>query len=463
MTYPNSNNVAPGDATAASQYNNLRSDAVYLGGTITDSGSLKDRLSRGLGQLKLVKTADTIITLYASTTFPCAVIIDGSISMISTDITITVDPILFPQPKELFIFAKKTANAPGFTLILSDSSTEQTATRLIGRFIWTSTVIVSGTVYSIDAWSILKQFMQPNICEGRLTLTSGQPFSSVDIPSSNVIYFTPCGGNRITLYGPGGWELFTFNEISFTINPTDFITSSCYDIFITISGTGIEMTTIAWGNLTTRGDMLATIDGVLVLSNDHTKRYVGTFSPYSDGFTCDTCTQRLLWNYYHQTRKQLAKYPTLWSYDVPPYNDIWYQYGAYNSVTNPTIQDVNEVEIVTGIETADVRVEARGARKNSASASVFWEVGITLDAVMVIQGVLTSENVNNATNSGVEYTGSQALAILENLTPGSLLGKRHYTETFRSISGVSSAVSFAGTFFNASNGAKIGITGHVMG
>jgi hypothetical protein len=54
-----------------------------------------------------------------------------------------------------------------------------------------------------------------NICEGRMTLTSGTPITNSDVTAATTLYFTPSGdGSRIALYDGTRWKYFSFSEIS---------------------------------------------------------------------------------------------------------------------------------------------------------------------------------------------------------------------------------------------------------
>lgn len=57
-----------------------------------------------------------------------------------------------------------------------------------------------------------------NLCQGRLTLTSGTPVTTSDVTAASTLYFTPYGGNKITLYTGVYWQPFTFTERSLALS-----------------------------------------------------------------------------------------------------------------------------------------------------------------------------------------------------------------------------------------------------
>ena len=73
MTYPNSSAVSAGDPTEASQYNDLRKDAIYLGADPTGSGTLRDLLYQLTGKIRLSRNGTAVIRLSAEISDPCGI------------------------------------------------------------------------------------------------------------------------------------------------------------------------------------------------------------------------------------------------------------------------------------------------------------------------------------------------------------------------------------------------------
>src|SRR5262245_56487598 len=55
--------------------------------------------------------------------------------------------------------------------------------------------------------------------QGRLSLSSANPVPSSDVSAATTIYYTPYGGNRISLYNTSGyWETGAFTERSLSLS-----------------------------------------------------------------------------------------------------------------------------------------------------------------------------------------------------------------------------------------------------
>lgn len=76
MAYPLSSDVRSGETTLASQYNNLRADAIRLGGDAADTATLQQLLATYTSYLKLSASGNQI-TLAASSEKPCSLMIAG--------------------------------------------------------------------------------------------------------------------------------------------------------------------------------------------------------------------------------------------------------------------------------------------------------------------------------------------------------------------------------------------------
>ena len=111
MTYPLSASVAVGDATEAAQYNNLRTDALYLGENAGVSGSVRDLVICGSGNISLQRASGTRLSVPASASVPAAAPIDGQIAAIRAGMGIDVDPVSWPDAAALYVLAVNSASA----------------------------------------------------------------------------------------------------------------------------------------------------------------------------------------------------------------------------------------------------------------------------------------------------------------------------------------------------------------
>jgi hypothetical protein len=155
--------------------------------------------------------------------------------------------------------------------------------------------------------------------DGRLTVESGVPISTTDQLAKTTIYYTPYLGNRIALYDGTKWMWDTFSQLSLSLGT--LTASSTYDVFIyDNSGTPTLEWGSAWTNANTRSNALTTQDGVLVLSGQPTRRYLGSVGTMTTTTTEDSLRARNVWNFYNRVpRPLLVQEPT----------DSWSQTGAF--------------------------------------------------------------------------------------------------------------------------------------
>ncbi len=77
MSYPTSSDVAAGDLTAASQYNNLRADALRLGQAAADAVNVGSMLELYESNLKIIRLNTTQLRIEASLTSPVSLNVYG--------------------------------------------------------------------------------------------------------------------------------------------------------------------------------------------------------------------------------------------------------------------------------------------------------------------------------------------------------------------------------------------------
>jgi len=202
------------------------------------------------------------------------------------------------------------------------------------------------------------------ICEGRLTLTSGNPVATADQTAQTTVYFTPYKGNRISLYdGSASWDTLHFTEKSVSVPAT---TNTPFDIFAYNDGGTVALEAVSWTNDTTRATALTTQDGVYVKSGATTRRYLGTGRTTSvSGQTENSLSKRFLWNYYHRIRL------LMWVIDSTSHTYATASYRAWNNDTSV------RVNWVVGVAEIYARYEVQtGFLPASGEANGYVGLGI---------------------------------------------------------------------------------------
>jgi hypothetical protein len=143
------------------------------------------------------------------------------------------------------------------------------------------------------------------ICDGRLTLTSGAAVTASDVTGATSIYYTPYKGNRIAIYDGSKWLTYTFTEKTLSI--AGLAASLPHDVFAYISAGAVTLEAVAWTNGSTRATAITLQDGVYCKSGTLTKRYLGTFMTTSTiGETEDSLQRRLLYNHYNKVYRRMT-------------------------------------------------------------------------------------------------------------------------------------------------------------
>lgn len=214
-----------------------------------------------------------------------------------------------------------------------------------------------------------------DLCQGRLTLTSGTPITTGDVTAAETLYWTPYKGNRVALYdGTARWNVYTFSELSIDVPDA----TNCYDVFVyDNSGTpALELT--AWTNPTTRATALTKQDGVYVKTGATTRRYLGTFysTTAGNGQIEDSLAKRNLWNYYHRVPRQMKVVDgtNSWSYTTASFQQA-------------NASAANQLEYVQGVSEDPVWAEVNHiAAQSGANGQVHAGVGV--DSTTVNSGVI---------------------------------------------------------------------------
>lgn len=256
--------------------------------------------------------------------------------------------------------------------------------------------------------------VDPSICYGRLTLTSGTAVTTSDVTAATTVYFTPYKGNRIALYSATyGWDTFEFSELSIAL-ATD-AASLGYDVFAYDNAGTVAIERLAWTSLTARATNLTTQNGVLVKSGDPTRRYLGSYRTTGTiGQTEDSAAKRYVWNAQHRVRRVLRRLESTgsWTYTTA----TWRQ--ANNSTSN-------QVDVFIGWAESLVQLALQASASNT-NTSVNFGVSIGVDSVTSPSTQATRTTATTAIANGPESAGAA-------ITHAPAIGHHYYAWLERSI------------------------------
>jgi hypothetical protein len=225
----------------------------------------------------------------------------------------------------------------------------------------------AGTVLTSNGVGVLPSFQNAtvpnNLCQGRLSLTSGTAVTTADVTAATTLYFALYQGNQVGLYTGSAWQAFALSELSIAIPAT---TSQMYDVFVDYNGGSPALALTAWTNDTTRATALTTQDGILVLSGSTGKRYVGSCRTTAvSGQTEDSKANRLVWNLNHQQPRDMlvAEATNSWQYTIATYRQ------ANNAATN-------QLAFVVGVEGVALQAEVRALALGTTAMRATVAIGI---------------------------------------------------------------------------------------
>ena len=368
MTYPLSSSVSAGDATLASQYNNLRSDALFLGRSADDAVNLLSLLERYESGLTIQRLDTDRLRIPASEAEPVSLMVDGYMVQAVDNVDLAEEDKPTGTEYTFYVFANREDDSTTFTLSVSTASTEGANQRRIGRFHWDGSQIVEDSIRTEMAVHIkdLLYYVEPQTCEGRLTVSTGVSVPAADVNSSGNIYFTPHSGNRIALYVPGyGWRLYTFSELTLDISSVDI--DKNLDVWIYDNAGTLSLAYTEWSNDTLRATSIVRQDGVYCKASALNYRYLGTVRTSEDGVICDTKLKRFVWNYYNRVQRPFYLHESTesWTYNV----------RAFRSWNN---SDDNRLQFVVGVDESPV--ELHFMTVSTCSSHNIRCVGIGLDS-----------------------------------------------------------------------------------
>lgn len=209
----------------------------------------------------------------------------------------------------------------------------------------------------------------------RLSVTTGVAVPVNDVTGAGTLYLTPYNGSHISTYDSSVWTDHSSSEISLSLTITN---EKLYDVFVDWSGSVLELTlSSAWTNRKTRADALATQDGVLVKSSDHSKRYVGTIlasgantiEDSGGGSNSQVGGKRYVWNYYNRVKRNINVIDT---------NNNW----AYNNTAFASADSAssNRVEFVYGVSEDSVTCNLTAAGIIGGAIEEYSAIGLDATA-----------------------------------------------------------------------------------
>jgi hypothetical protein len=241
----------------------------------------------------------------------------------------------------------------------------------------------AGTAATIATW------MSNEICDGRLTLSSGNPIPSSNITAATTLYFTPYNGNRICIWNGAEWTLRTFAELTLSLAGTTANTN--YDIFIFDNAGVLTLERIAWTNDTTRSaaGAISRLDGVWIKTSDN-RRYLGTIRTAAAGQCNDSQSERLVYNAQNRVfRKVLVSASISYTYSANTYRPT----GGLSSV---------RIQSVCGLEQV---LQLKASLLTSGTLSDDFDLSIAVNSI--------TSPIADITGSVTAVTGAFQLSILD--------------------------------------------------
>lgn len=145
MSYPLSNDVSAGQPTAASHYNNLRADSLFLGQSPTDAVPIGAFIQRYVDNIKLEYLATNRLRVPYVTTRPPTLMIGGCMCQAVANVDLPSNSFS-GAAATWYIFARRSPGSSAFTLEVNTSNAETTSTRLIGEVNWDGSNLNPGSL-----------------------------------------------------------------------------------------------------------------------------------------------------------------------------------------------------------------------------------------------------------------------------------------------------------------------------
>lgn len=205
-----------------------------------------------------------------------------------------------------------------------------------------------------------------NLCEFRLTLTSGTPVTTADVTGATTIYASPYKGNHIALYSGSVWIMRTSAEFSLALGTLS--SGKPYDVFCYDNSGVPTLEFLVWTSDTARATALTLQDGVLVKTGATTRRYMGTFYTTAATTTEDSLANRYLFNYYNRVRRPCYK----------QIDGTGYTYTT-NTIRQARASTANQLNILQGVAEDSVSADVWSDAANT-NVGVEVQVGVGLDS-----------------------------------------------------------------------------------
>ncbi len=335
-------------------------------------------------------------------------------------------PVVAGQTIDADVFNALTADlASGLTTcITKDGQTTVAANIPFGGYRLTG--IGYGTS-STDAARV-DQANALNMCEGRLTLTTGVPVTTADVTAAETVYFAPYKGNRIALFDGTNWYMRTFTELSIDVPDA----TSMYDVFAYDNAGTVTLELTAWTNDTTRATALTTQNGVLSKTGALTRRYLGSFycTTAGNGQTTDSVANRYLWNYYNRALKPMRVLSASnWNYTTA-------------AIRQANASSTNQLNFAIGFSEDSVSASIMTAGANT-NVGVAYLVGIGID-------VTNDFSAGNVLVNTVSQVANQPTPLLASIKCFPGVGK-HFL-SWNEVSAATGTTTFYGGFATGSCG-----------
>jgi hypothetical protein len=286
-----------------------------------------------------------------------------------------------------------------------------------------------------SAFSASGPILSVQPCQGRITLTTATPVTTSDVTGATTVYFTPYGGNFISLYTSSAWQLYTFAELSIAVPAT---TSTMYDLWAVDSGGAVTLATTAWTNDTTRATAIAFQNGVYCKSGALGNRYLGSFRTTGvSGQTEDSLAKRYVWNYYNRIGRPMIAIDAAasWNYTTATFRQA-----------NANV--ANQLDMVIGVSENSVSARIFSSSSNT-TATVAAVVGIGLDSTTVTSS--TTADIANYPVNGNTLTSTASYLGYPGVGRHTLVWLEY------------SVAAGTTTWYGTSSPNKSGITGTISG
>jgi hypothetical protein len=185
------------------------------------------------------------------------------------------------------------------------------------------------------------------IVGGRLTLHSGVPDSGADQNEKGTIYWTPYLSNHLALWDGSAWQdRDCGGELSLAVPSPGSGNTLPLDIWAKYVSGAVQLGYTWWasGNTRQSGYGLAVQNGVLVMEDDHEKRWLGSAlaKHNAGGIVTDAGSRRHLFNLYNKLQRvlQWTTGTASWTYGTASWRKanaddnarVEYFNGGYNSL-----------------------------------------------------------------------------------------------------------------------------------